>query len=324
MLPYFFLLLAASASLVNASPAVHGAEQYRQGVVDLPLGYASLNGGMHGGQGGRVTIVSDLTALTNAAADPNPHIIYVNGTISGAAMVRVASYTTILGFENSSQLIGIGLAITNVNNVIVRNLAISRVRASTGDAISIQYAKNVWIDHMDLSSDLDHDKDHYDGLLDITHASNWVTVSNTYFHDHYKASLIGHSDSNSAEDQGHLHVTYYNNHFSNIYSRIPSIRFGTVHIFNSYYDGGDTAVNARMGAQVLVESSVFAGVKDPVTSENSKLKGGAVVNGCDLGGKASKAQKGNLKTVPYGYNRLRSGEVRDAVVGVAGNTLKLG
>ena len=33
---------------------------------------------------------------------------------------------------------------------------------------------------MDLSSDRDHDKDYYDGLLDITHAADFVTVTNTF------------------------------------------------------------------------------------------------------------------------------------------------
>lgn len=45
---------------------------------------------------------------------------------------------------------------------------------------------------------------YYDGLCDVTHASDWVTISNTYFHDHYKVSLVGHSDSNADEDTGHL------------------------------------------------------------------------------------------------------------------------
>lgn len=160
-------------------------------------------------------------------------------------------------------LTGVGLTINGQSNVIVRNLKISKVLADNGDAITIQASKNVWVDHVDLSSDLDHDKDYYDGLVDVTHASEWVTISNSYIHDHvsisicllreiplpfqkperrndiltrttsvqYKASLVGHSDSNSAEDTGHLHVTYANNYWSNINSRAPSFRFGTGHIF---------------------------------------------------------------------------------------------
>lgn len=123
------------------------------------------------------------------------------------------------------------MTIKDQTNVIVRNLKISKVLADYGDAITIQASKNVWVDHVDVSSDLNNGKDYYDGLIDVTHASDWVTISNSYIHDHYKASLVGHSDSNSAEDTGHLTVTYANNYWNNINSRTPSFRFGTGHIF---------------------------------------------------------------------------------------------
>jgi pectate lyase len=76
----------------------------------------------------------------------------------------------------------VGLHVKRQKNVIIRNLKVSKVAG--GDAISLEYATNVWIDHCDLSSDMDHGKDYYDGLLDITHGSDWVSVTNTYFHDH--------------------------------------------------------------------------------------------------------------------------------------------
>jgi pectate lyase len=41
----------------------------------------------------------------------------------------------------------------------------------------------------------------YDGLLDITHGSNGVTVTYSKIYNHWKASLVGHSDSNGAEDK---------------------------------------------------------------------------------------------------------------------------
>ncbi len=47
----------------------------------------------------------------------------------------------------------------------------------------------------------------------------------------WKASLVGHSDSNAAEDTGKLHITYANNKWINISSRTPSVRFGTAHIY---------------------------------------------------------------------------------------------
>lgn len=68
-------------------------------------------------------------------------------------------------------------------NVIIRNLGVKKVLADNGDAIAVrklwiglllearltrlEYSNNVWIDHCDLSSDRDHDKDYYDGLVDV-------------------------------------------------------------------------------------------------------------------------------------------------------------
>lgn len=66
----------------------------------------------------------------------------------------------------------------------MRNLKIAKVSADNGDCIGIQASKNVWVDHVDVSGDLNAGKDDYDGLIDITHACEWVTVSNSYIHDH--------------------------------------------------------------------------------------------------------------------------------------------
>lgn len=52
---------------------------------------------------------------------------------------------------------GIGLRVLNEANVIIRNIKISKVLAP-GDNIGIQAANHVWVDHVDLSSDRDHDK----------------------------------------------------------------------------------------------------------------------------------------------------------------------
>lgn len=55
-------------------------------------------------------------------------------------------------------LVGIGLRVNGESNVIIRNLKISKVLADTGDAIGIQDSNNVWVDHCELFSDMDHDK----------------------------------------------------------------------------------------------------------------------------------------------------------------------
>jgi pectate lyase len=152
----------------------------------------------------------------------------------------------------------------------------------------------------------------------ITHAADYVTVSNTFIHDHYKASLIGHSDSNSAEDTGHLHVTQNNNYWYNINSRAPSFRFGTGHVYNSYFLDVSDGINTRDGAQLLVESNTFSGSKKPLYSTDD---GYAVAKDNDFGTGSNAALTGTLTSVPYSYTLLGSAKVQAAVVGTAGQTL---
>ena len=75
----------------------------------------------------------------------------------------------------------------------------------------------------------------YDGLLDITHGCTGVTVTNSYLHDHWKASLVGHSDNNGAQDVA-ITVTFALNRWVDLNSRTPSFRFGHGHIFNNVFD----------------------------------------------------------------------------------------
>ena len=165
---------------------------------------------------------------------------------------------------------------------------------------------------------MSHDKDYYDGLLDVTHASDYVSVTNTALHDHFKASLVGHSDSNGAEDTGHLRITYDHNYWYNINSRTPSLRFGTGHVINSYFFNVNDGINTRDGAQVLVESNAFVGSSDPLYSTDA---GYAVSHDNDFGGASNTALAGSISGVPYSYTLVGSSKVKSAVVGIAGATL---
>ncbi|KAH8910389.1 putative pectate lyase B [Coniochaeta sp. PMI_546] len=314
-------LLALALSTAKGSPTPTAEKRASTGDV-CNVGYCTQNGGTKGGSGGATTTVSSLAQLTAAASGTASAVIIVKGAISGSAQVRVGSNKSIIGASDSS-LTGIGFYVKDQSNVILRNLKIGKVLAENGDAIGIQNSKNVWVDHCDLSSDLSHDKDYYDGLCDVTHASEWVTISNTYFHDHWKASLVGHSDSNSKEDTGHLHVTYANNYWSNINSRTPSFRFGTGHIFNNYfYKLGDSGINTRMGAQLLVQSSVFeASATKAIESADSDTTGYATVSDVNLGGSTNTAPSGSLTSVPYTYSLLGSANVKSSVTTNAGQKL---
>ncbi|OBT83379.1 hypothetical protein VE02_08356 [Pseudogymnoascus sp. 03VT05] len=313
----FGLLAGAVAAVPTAtsdSPIVKRAT-----LNDVGTGYASQNGGTSGGAGGTTTTVSSFAQFTAAVAGTAKKVVVVSGPITQTSgQIKVGSNTSIIGKDSKAVLTGFGLLVKSQSNVIIRNIAISKVLAANGDAIGVQLANNVWIDHVDLSSDRDHDKDYYDGLIDFTHAADYITVSNSYIHDHWKASLIGHSDSNGSEDTGHLRVTQNNNHWSNINSRTPSIRFGTGHIFNSYFSECSDGINTRDGAQVLVESNVFSGSSKPLYSTDA---GYAVASDNDFGSGSNTALAGTLKTVPYSYTKLGSTKVKAAVEGKVGNNL---
>ncbi|ORY18039.1 pectate lyase B [Clohesyomyces aquaticus] len=309
------IALAAPTSITEGN---RGTLAKRASVTDTPsTGFATQNGGTTGGKGGNTTIVSTYAQFTAAVSDDIPHIVIVSGALSGTGTVKVGANKSIIGQSSAAKLAGFGLTVKRKNNVIIRNLSISKVVG--GDAIAVQYASNVWIDHCDLSSDRDHDKDYYDGLLDLTHAADFITVSNTFFHDHWKCSLVGHSDNNGDEDTAHLRVTYHNNYWKNINSRGPSIRFGTGHIFNNYYENVPDAINTRDGAQVLVQNNAFVGSKKPLYSTDA---GYAVASGNDFGGAGNTALAGKLSSVEYGVpNLLAASEVKAKVVGTAGATL---
>lgn len=186
------VVLAAFAGLTCAAPtrtteqgATHALNKRAAISETCTIGYASTNGGTKGGAGGSTTTVSTLSQFTAAAEATKPLVVVVKGTITGSTKVRVGSDKTIIG-ATGAKLQGVGLYIKKQENVIIRNLAIKEVKAASGDAINIQASKNVWIDHCDLSSNMKNGKDYYDGLLDINHGSDWVTVSNTFLHDHVR------------------------------------------------------------------------------------------------------------------------------------------
>ncbi|KAG8774843.1 hypothetical protein FRC15_001020 [Serendipita sp. 397] len=281
-------------------------------------GWAAL-GGTTGGAGGTTTRVSTLAALTAALTGDSPKIVILTASLTGNEVIKVGSNTSLYGASGSVVLTGIGIRIINVSNVIVRNLKIQKVLADAGDHIGIQASSKVFIDHVDVSSDRDHDKDYYDGLTDITHGCTYITVSNSFFHDHWKTMLIGHSDSNSSEDTA-MTVTVNNNYFKNLNSRGPSFRFGHGHVYNNYYQDMSDGINTRVGAILRVENNVWTGT---CSSALYSTDGGyAQASGNDFGTceSGNTALAGTL-SIPYSYTLLSTSSVISSVTANAGAKL---
>lgn len=274
----------------NTAKAATGSELF--GLI----GFATLNGGTTGGTGGIEVTVSSLSELTNLLSerrsngDTSPLIIKINGKISGSGAVGVKDVEniTFLGVGTKGELDGVGLNIVRSKNIIVQNLKIHHTKAPT-DCIGIEKSKNIWVDHcelynmigdcngdgtIDTKGDISGgDVDWYDGLLDCKNDSGYVTVSWNYLHDSFKCSLVGSSDSDNYDRK----MTYHHNIFKNVKERLPSYRFGTGHIFSNYYvDVWSSAVNARMGAKLRVESNFFENVGSGAVNSASGLATGPI------------------------------------------------
>jgi pectate lyase len=208
--------------------------------------------------------------------------------------IRPGSNTTIVGVGNDATLKGIWMDIrgtANVansrTNIIIRNLSFvdtydcfPQWAPNDGalgswnalyDSISLRDSNNVWVDH-DRFEDVETADDSlplrfgvlfqvHDGLLDITNASDLVTVSWNVFRDHDKVMLIGSSD-NAPADVGKLRVTLHHNLFDDLGQRGPRVRFGQVHIYNNYYKicstpGYAYSFGVGIQSQIYAEENFF-------------------------------------------------------------------
>jgi pectate lyase len=270
----------------------------------------TITGGL-GGDTIIISSLAELTQEKSKISSNDPYIIQITSRITTAdnksIYFDVGSNKTFLGEAGKDYgFKNINVKITG-SNVIVKNLHFGDVIAldyfggSGNDALSIKGGEHVWIDHCEFSSHLepyDNDgnkleyeekynvdlegenttpaekfkKDFYDGLLDVTNGSRFVSISNCYFHDHWKACLCGGSND-KAESQPLEQVerlTFYNNYFENVHSRMPLFRFGKAHIFSSYYKGiaggsTSTGIEVRAESQVYVDNCYFEDIRSDRT-----------------------------------------------------------
>ncbi|KUM53562.1 pectate lyase family protein [Rheinheimera sp. EpRS3] len=255
--------------------------------LDTVYGYAAENGGTTGGSGENKVEITVCTGeeMINAIKnkDPNrPLTIWVNGTITlqnandSRIDIKDVSDISIIGLGTQGEMAGIGFNIVRAENIIIRNLRIHHVRANMGapgDGISMEGpVRNIWIDHNEIYNSLtvddpalteDQVKDYYDGLVDAKGDAQFITISFNKFHNSWKTSLVGSSDSDNFDRT----LTYHHNHWYNVNSRLPLFRFGKGHIYNNFYDGAlESGINSRMGAVIRIEHNHFADMKNPVMS----------------------------------------------------------
>jgi pectate lyase len=208
--------------------------------------------------------------------------------------IRIGSNTTIVGLGKDATLRGAWFDVRrhstaggNPSNVIIRNLTFedtydcfpqwSPTDGALGnwnaayDSISLRDADHVWIDHDRFADVTTADAtlpvyfgrlfQMHDGLLDITNASDLVTVSWNEFLDHDKVMLIGSSD-NAPADVGKLRVTLHHNLWEGIGQRAPRVRYGQVHVYDNLYrirqdDGYQYSWGVGFQSAIYAEQNFF-------------------------------------------------------------------
>lgn len=277
--------------------------------------------------------------------------------------IKLTSNTTLIGMGSDTKLVNAGLILNGIQNVIIRNLNIVNPcdinpiwdpeDGSAGnwnseyDGINIANSKNIWIDHNVFTDAPKTDdqlptangrlKQCHDAALDVKNGSDYVTISNNRFELHQKNNLIGSSDSTTSDD-GHLTVTFNNNHFLHISERAPRVRFGKVHVFNNYFEGSRShkvyphkySVGVGYKAKIIMQNNAFdiAGASscaDIANSPGSASKSGAItdagslLNGAalNLAGKCSFSSSVGW-TPPYTANPASASSVKQSVLNNAG------
>ena len=325
--------VSAFATVVVATAAVPA---FAVTSPDFPMaGFATQNGGTTGGKGKSEVTVDNATDLKSYAKAGNK-IIYVKpGTYMGP--IEVGSNVTIYGYQGAiiaQPTTGSAMKLSGSKNVIIRNLVFKGIGAHDDDdedCLQVNHeSKNVWIDHVDIY-------DGHDGNLDITNASDYVTISWTKFSytsastGHQFSNLIGNSKTKTS-DRGHLNVTIHHTWWADgVKERMPRVRFGKVHVANNLFDSKDAShcVRAAVEADIRIEKNVFIGVKkdlDLYTSDGA-ITAAQMIGNYEENVKTQQAGTGTAFTPSYSMGltdvstQAKAYALRDSIKLYAGATL---
>jgi pectate lyase len=280
--------------------------------------------------------------------------------------VALPSNTTLVGVGAASGFVNAHLKVADVSQVIIRNLKLRNPcdvaprwdpdDGASGnwnaqfDSLSISGSHHVWVDHnsftdapvLDDTLPLENGKRKqcHDGALDISDASDYVTVSYNHFALHSKNMLIGASDKLES-DAGHLRVTISNNLFEYAASRAPRVRFGQVHLFNNYHLGDrrhpayrhEYSVGVAKRARIVSHANAFdiAGARGCLDAVRAFASGpdagvftdsGSLLNGAPLVPAGASCESvspaSQAWAIPYAFTPRPAAEVRAHVLAHAG------
>jgi pectate lyase len=304
-------------------------------------GWASQNGGTTGGGTSAETTVTTYAQLKSAIENAAVKVIKVSGTITVTTRLSFqdqtgktiygASGAKLVSTKHTKDASGI-INIKRCKNIIIRNLIFEGPGAYDTDGWDnaiLDECTNVWVDHCEF-------RDGVDGNFDIKNKSDYISVTYSKFHylkppkaggsggsdDHRYSNLIGSSDG-ATGDRGKLRITFARCWWApGCKERMPRVRFGKVHIINSYFNStvSNKCIAAGFEADIRVEKNVFEGVKTPI----DLMTGYTAVTAVDNIFTSTSGNTAGSKTAftpPYSIVTLAASAVKAGVSGGAGATL---
>ncbi|KAI3717459.1 hypothetical protein L1987_69093 [Smallanthus sonchifolius] len=240
----------------------------RQALAECAAGFAKGTTGGASGEIYTVTCPSD-----DNATKPKPGTLRYGVTqdkplwiIFERDMVITLKHTLVVSSDKTIDGRGVkvkiahggGITLHSVNNVIIHGIEIHDVKEMAGygsragcdgDGITVKSSTKIWIDHCTISKGPD-------GLIDVTVASTFVTISNCKFGNHDKAVLLGADDSHKEDTV--MQVTVAFNKFDGCVQRMPRCRFGFFQVVNNDYNGwGIYAIGGSANPTILSQGNRF-------------------------------------------------------------------
>ncbi|MET9965835.1 pectinesterase family protein [Streptomyces sp. NPDC006356] len=260
----------------RAAAATTAAPAWATATAD---GFASVNSlgqnGTYGGRDGQIVTVRTQADLEKYATAAEPYVIVVAGTITMNPVgkeIKVQSDKTIVGAGTAGHIVGGGFFLgQGVHNVIIRNLTIRDAyqgiwndKDHDFDAIQMDGAHHVWIDHNDL-------RHMADGLIDVRKDSTNVTVSWNKLSQNNKTFGIGWTENVKTD------ITIHHNWIRETEQRNPSTdNAAHAHLYNNFLeDVAGTDIKSSYGnysrgkTKMVLENSYFQGMNNPVTKDST-------------------------------------------------------
>ncbi|KAF3394535.1 putative pectin lyase E [Penicillium rolfsii] len=187
---------------------------------------------------------------------------------AGVTGIYVHSNKTIIGVGSDGVLLGKGLRMVDVSNIIVQNIKITNLNPQLvwgGDAITLSGTSRIWIDHVTTQ---------YTGRVHYSFGyepNSLITISNSFLNGatnfstscdgqtYWGLELVGHDDQ----------ITFSNNYIYRTSGRSPALSGSTLfHAVNSVWENNNGhAIEGNENGQGLFEGCVFNNVSQIVVAD---------------------------------------------------------